>query len=236
MTYFRKILRFAIPYRKFGVLNIFFNVLYALFSALSFAAPIPMLDVLFQQTEVITEKPSYQGIGQLEGYVKGWLYYEVNSVAGEDKVQANICKTLKLKFQDLLMDGRLLREAQERANLASKVVQSEDAERQIQRRNQWFKETADDAELEMDDLLVEEGDGASSRDRNTIRQAAAARQRLTSLLKQPLQTQRFGKFLSTNSAARQPAIASARRVPNALSGGGVGKSKGGKSGRRRGRR
>jgi len=88
MTYFRKILRFAIPYQKFGFLNIFFNVLYALFSALSFAALIPMLDVLFQQTEIITEKPVYQGIGQLETFVKGWLYYQVNSVAGEDKMKA----------------------------------------------------------------------------------------------------------------------------------------------------
>jgi subfamily B ATP-binding cassette protein MsbA len=88
MTYFRKILRFAIPYQKFGFLNIFFNVLYALFSALSFAALIPMLDVLFQQTEAITEKPVYQGLGQLETFVKGWLYYQVNSVAGEDKMKA----------------------------------------------------------------------------------------------------------------------------------------------------
>ena len=47
MDYFKKILRFAIPYRKYGFLNIFFNILYALFSALSFAALIPMLDVLF---------------------------------------------------------------------------------------------------------------------------------------------------------------------------------------------
>jgi subfamily B ATP-binding cassette protein MsbA len=88
MTYFRKILRFALPYRKFGFLNIFFNILYALFSALSFAALIPMLDVLFQQTEPITQKPVYQGIGQLESYVKGMLYYQVNNVAGEDKMQA----------------------------------------------------------------------------------------------------------------------------------------------------
>ncbi|MGA9237536.1 ABC transporter ATP-binding protein, partial [Robiginitalea sp.] len=36
----------------------------------------------------ITEPPVYEGIGQLEGYVKGWLYYEVNSVAGEDKMKA----------------------------------------------------------------------------------------------------------------------------------------------------
>ncbi len=88
MTYFRKILRYAGPYRNYGLLNIFFNILYALFSALSFAALIPMLDVLFQQTEPITAKPVYQGIGQLEAYVKGWLYYQVNSVAGEDKMKA----------------------------------------------------------------------------------------------------------------------------------------------------
>ena len=88
MTYFRKILRFALPYRRFGFLNIFFNILYALFSALSFAALIPMLDVLFQQTEPITQKPVYQGIGQLESYVKGMLYYQVNAVAGDDRMKA----------------------------------------------------------------------------------------------------------------------------------------------------
>lgn len=88
MTYFRKILRFALPYRRFGFLNIFFNILYALFSALSFAALIPMLDVLFQQTEPITQRPVYEGIGQLEPYVKGMLYYQVNAVAGEDRMKA----------------------------------------------------------------------------------------------------------------------------------------------------
>ena len=88
MNYFRKILRFARPYRRYGFLNIFFNILYALFSALSFAALIPMLDVLFGKTVPITEPPVYEGIGQLESYVKGWLYYEVNTVAGEDKMKA----------------------------------------------------------------------------------------------------------------------------------------------------
>ena len=88
MTYFRKILRFALPYRRFGFLNIFFNILYALFSALSFAALIPMLDVLFQQTEPVTQRPVYQGLGQLESYVKGMLYYQVNAVAGDDRMKA----------------------------------------------------------------------------------------------------------------------------------------------------
>ena len=42
-----KILRFGYPYKTFGFLNIFFNVLYAFFSALSFVSLIPMLKVLF---------------------------------------------------------------------------------------------------------------------------------------------------------------------------------------------
>ena len=49
MKYFKKIIRFAIPYKKYAILNITFNVFYALFSALSFIALIPMLDVLFEQ-------------------------------------------------------------------------------------------------------------------------------------------------------------------------------------------
>ncbi len=88
MKYFRKILRFAGPYRKYGLLNIFFNILYALFSALSFVALIPMLEVLFQQTEPITEQPVYSGLGNLESYVKDSLYFEMGQMAGTDKMQA----------------------------------------------------------------------------------------------------------------------------------------------------
>jgi len=87
MKYFRKILRFAGPYRRYGYLNILFNILYALFSALSFAALIPMLDVLFEKTEPITQKPEFQGMGGLETYLKDSLYYQVSAVAGTDKMQ-----------------------------------------------------------------------------------------------------------------------------------------------------
>ncbi|HSR60872.1 MAG TPA: ABC transporter ATP-binding protein [Robiginitalea sp.] len=88
MKYFRKILRFAGPYRRYGFLNIFFNILYALFSALSFAALIPMLDVLFEKTRTVTQKPEFQGVGGLESYLKDSLYYQVSAVAGTDKMQA----------------------------------------------------------------------------------------------------------------------------------------------------
>ncbi len=87
MKYFRKILLFAGPYRRYGFLNIFFNILYALFSALSFAALIPMLDVLFEKTRPITQKPVFQGVGGLESFLKDSLYYQVSAVAGTDKMR-----------------------------------------------------------------------------------------------------------------------------------------------------
>ncbi|MUP47146.1 ABC transporter ATP-binding protein [Gramella sp. BOM4] len=61
MNYFRKILQFAKPYKRFAILNIIFNVLYAIFSTLSFLAFIPMLQVLFQEEEPIFVKPEWSG-------------------------------------------------------------------------------------------------------------------------------------------------------------------------------
>ncbi len=90
MNYFKKILRFAVPYKKYAFLNIFFNILYALFSALSFVALIPMLKVLFEQNEKVYEKPVYQGIGSLENYFQEYVSYQVTSYSGEDKMKALI--------------------------------------------------------------------------------------------------------------------------------------------------
>lgn len=88
MEYFKKILRFAKPYSRYGYLNIFFNMLYALFSALSFAALIPMLNVLFDQTEPVTELPVYQGIREIKDYFINYLGYHVTQYSGDDKMKA----------------------------------------------------------------------------------------------------------------------------------------------------
>ncbi len=88
MNYFKKILRFAIPYKKYAFLNIFFNILYALFSALSFVALIPMLKVLFDQNEKVFEKPVYGGIGSLEDYFQEYISYRVTAYSGEDEMKA----------------------------------------------------------------------------------------------------------------------------------------------------
>lgn len=87
MDYFKKILRFARPYKKYGFLNIFFNILYALFSALSFAALIPMLEVLFDKDKQVTELPTYQGFGKLKEYYLDYMNYQVTQYSGEDPMK-----------------------------------------------------------------------------------------------------------------------------------------------------
>ena len=57
MNYFKKIMRFAGPYLKFAWLNIFFNILYAIFNVLSVLAFIPVLGILFGREDKITVKP-----------------------------------------------------------------------------------------------------------------------------------------------------------------------------------
>ncbi|MGC1514412.1 MAG: ABC transporter transmembrane domain-containing protein, partial [Maribacter sp.] len=90
MDYFKKILRFARPYRTYGYLNIFFNVLYALFSALSFAALIPMLRVLFEKEKPINEVPVFDGIRNAKDFVMDYLGYHVQQYSGDDKMKGLI--------------------------------------------------------------------------------------------------------------------------------------------------
>jgi subfamily B ATP-binding cassette protein MsbA len=85
MNYFKKIIRFAKPYKVYAIGNIIANVFYALFSALSFIALIPMLDVLFKEdSKPITEKPIYSGITELKDYVFDSLAYYIQDVAQND--------------------------------------------------------------------------------------------------------------------------------------------------------
>jgi len=90
MEYFKKILRFAKPYRKYGFLNIFFNILYALFSALSFAALIPMLDVLFKPKAKVLKEPVYTGIRHVKDYLQDYINYRVTEYSGDDPMKGLI--------------------------------------------------------------------------------------------------------------------------------------------------
>ena len=78
MGYFIKVLKYGKNYKRYGFLNILFNVFYAIFSALAFVSFIPMLDVLFKQTKEVFEKPIYSEIGDLKDYLQDYLNYYIS--------------------------------------------------------------------------------------------------------------------------------------------------------------
>jgi subfamily B ATP-binding cassette protein MsbA len=75
MNYIKKLIPFALPYKRYAYLNIFFNILYALFSTLSFVALIPVFKVIFSDQRVVTEKPKWQGWFELQKYGEDYLNY-----------------------------------------------------------------------------------------------------------------------------------------------------------------
>ncbi|MDR7211361.1 ABC transporter ATP-binding protein [Flavobacterium piscis] len=81
MSNFKKIVPFIYPYKKYAYLNIFFNVLYALFSTLSFIALIPMIQVLFDKTKRNTVIPAYEGITEIKKYGEDYLSYYITTNA-----------------------------------------------------------------------------------------------------------------------------------------------------------
>ena len=76
-NYFNRIFKYTIPYKKFFLLNIFANIFYALFGTLSMISLFPMLKVLFNQTESLTIKPVWIGIGDIANYAESYLNYFV---------------------------------------------------------------------------------------------------------------------------------------------------------------
>lgn len=87
MKYLKKILRFVLPYRKYAFFNIFFNALYALFSTLGMLSILPMLEVLFKESESVTELPKWAGIGKSKDFALDTLNYYVNQNAENSPLQ-----------------------------------------------------------------------------------------------------------------------------------------------------
>ena len=119
---FKKILQFGVQYKQYAFLNIFFNALYALFSALSFVSLIPMLNVLFKTTKKQLTPAKYEGILTLQSYVKDNINYYVSERLAENTEGTlvfvislilclfflkNTCNYLALYFITFLRNGIL---------------------------------------------------------------------------------------------------------------------------------
>ena len=91
MSYFTRVLKYRIEYYNYGVLNILFNILYAIFSALAFVSFIPMLDVLFKQTKTVYTEPKYVGFSNILEYTEDYFNYYLSN-----QLETDISSTLIL--------------------------------------------------------------------------------------------------------------------------------------------
>ncbi len=123
MNNFRKIFPFIVPYKRYAYLNIFFNILYALFGTLSFLALMPMLDVLFGQSKKNYIKPVYTGIWEFKTYAEQGLSYFLTTTTQQNGIGytlsilvaaiisifllKNLCDYLAMYFLTFLRNGIL---------------------------------------------------------------------------------------------------------------------------------
>ncbi len=90
MKHFRKILFFVKPYLKRVWTTTLFNILYAIFNILTVLSFLPVLSILFQTGNRVTEKPVYEGITGTFDYFKKSFYYEITQYIDQHGILATL--------------------------------------------------------------------------------------------------------------------------------------------------
>ncbi len=99
---FKKIIPFAKKFKKHIFWNVFFNILYALFSTLSFIALFPLMEVLFKMNEKVVQLPEYKGIWEITSYGKEYLQYYITKLTIENGIQYALLLTVALVISTFL--------------------------------------------------------------------------------------------------------------------------------------
>lgn len=79
MDYIKKLSRFIKPYKRYAILNIIANVFYALFSTLAMLSLMPMINVLFGESEKIYIRPEFNGIKNFKNFLEDSLNYFITT-------------------------------------------------------------------------------------------------------------------------------------------------------------
>ena len=87
MNYIKKLSRFILPYKRYAILNIVCNIFYALFSTLAMVSLMPMINVLFGESEKVYAKPTYNGLSDIKEYSENYINYVVTSTTETDGPQ-----------------------------------------------------------------------------------------------------------------------------------------------------
>ncbi len=81
MGYLKKIATYTSPYKKHAFLNIFFNILYAVFNVLSVLAFIPVLSILFGKQKLTKTLPEYDGtFSGISDYIQNSLNFKISQM------------------------------------------------------------------------------------------------------------------------------------------------------------
>lgn len=83
----KKLIPFALKYKKNAILNIVFNIFYAFFSTLGMVSIIPTLNVIFKQTKEVLIEPKFNGIGDIKNYAESYLNYYITKLSHESGPQ-----------------------------------------------------------------------------------------------------------------------------------------------------
>ena len=88
--YFKRVLRHVFGYKKEFILNIFFSILYAFFSAIAFLSLMPMLEVLFGDNKRTYTNPEFNNLSSFGNDLEEWLNFQVSTFSGDDPKKALI--------------------------------------------------------------------------------------------------------------------------------------------------
>jgi len=99
MKSFLKIIKYAVNYKTYALLNILFNILAVVFELLSMLLFVPFLNILFQQSsEVVTEKPSFS---LSKDYFENYFNYTISQLIEDNdktKVLMFVCILVGVLF------------------------------------------------------------------------------------------------------------------------------------------
>ncbi|CAM3756272.1 ABC transporter ATP-binding protein [Flavobacterium gelidilacus] len=91
------------PFKNHIGWNIFYNILYALFSTLSYVTLLPMMNVLFDTTKKVTTEPIYKDIFHLKDYLENSLYYNVTMFSENGTPQKSLLLVVSIVIITFLL-------------------------------------------------------------------------------------------------------------------------------------
>ncbi|WP_456442052.1 ABC transporter ATP-binding protein [Psychroserpens sp.] len=103
MDYIKKLSRFLLPYKRYALLNIICNIFYALFSTLAMLSLMPMITVLFGESEKVYIKPVYNEIGNLKDFAEIYLNYFVTTTSEASGPQSALLYVIVLIISMFLL-------------------------------------------------------------------------------------------------------------------------------------